>query len=93
MFCQFLVDRPTLSKHRMGYHRTRLRPNLSDEWEGDLPSSRFVLAAPSEVMPTKVLSQDSVIPDKKLIINEKPKMKERKECVHSQTHTYKVYLD
>lgn len=55
VFCQFLLDQPTLSKHRMVYHRTRLHPTLSNEWEDDQPSSRCVPAAPSEVTPSTVL--------------------------------------
>lgn len=38
VFCQFLLDQPTLSKHQTVYHSTRLHPNLSNEWEDDQPA-------------------------------------------------------
>lgn len=62
VFCQFLLDQPTLSKHQKVYRRTRLHPNLSNEWEDDRPKSRCVLAAPAVVTPITVSPKHSVIP-------------------------------
>jgi len=61
VFCQFLLDQPTLSKHRKVYRRTRLHPNLSNEWEDDRPESRCVLAAPAVVTPITVSPKHSII--------------------------------
>lgn len=62
VFCQFLQDQPTLSKHQMVYHHTRPHPILSNELEDDRPNSHCVLAVPSEATPiTVLLPQDSGI--------------------------------
>jgi len=76
VFCQFLVDQPILSQHQTVYHRIRLHPTLSIEWEDDQPSSHFVLAAPSKATPIiLLLSQDSVTQQKKLMYENKMKVK------------------
>jgi len=61
VFCQFLLDQPTLSKHQKVYRRTRLHPNPSNEWEDDRPNSRCVLAAPAVVTPITVSPKHSII--------------------------------
>jgi hypothetical protein len=75
VFFQFLVDQPILSKHQTVYHHIRLHPTLSNELEDDQPSSRFVLAAPSEVTPITIGSRDSVIPSKAKLKKENKNLK------------------